>query len=270
MRVSMNRIIFIGVWITAASLFAGCSTKPQRPDGGPPPGAVDLSGVNEVTPKAEPRSKYGNPQSYEVLGKRYYVMQSSTGYKERGIASWYGNKFHGRRTSSGESYDMYAMTAAHKTLPLPTYVSVTNLRNGKNIVVRVNDRGPFHLNRIIDLSYAAASRLDILQGGTGLVEVSAIDPADYQPDRQPPPAPLARPVTGFFIQVGAFADLGNARRLSARLAGLDRSLHISQAVVNGRTLYRVRLGPLLDTEAADVLVAALLRRGVSEYRITVD
>ncbi|HLB30727.1 MAG TPA: septal ring lytic transglycosylase RlpA family protein [Gammaproteobacteria bacterium] len=260
-----------GVWVIATGLFTGCATKPQRLDGGPAPGAVDLSGVSDAVPKEEPRSKYGNPASYVVLGKRYYVMRSGEGYKERGIASWYGDKFHGRRTSSGEPYDMYAMTAAHKSLPLPTYVSVTNLRNGKNIVVRVNDRGPFHENRIIDLSYAAASRLDILRGGTGLVEVSAINPADYKPDMQPPtPAPGARPVTGFYIQVGAFADLGNARRLSARLAGLDRSLHISQAVVNGRTLYRVRLGPLLDTEAADILVAALFRRGVSEYRITID
>lgn len=267
----MNRIIRIGVWVIAACMFTGCATKSRRPDGGPAPGAVDLSGASDAVPKEEPRSKYGNPPSYEVLGKRYYVMRSSEGYKERGIASWYGDKFHGQRTSSGESYDMYAMTAAHKTLPLPTYVLVSNLRNGKSIIVRVNDRGPFHDNRIIDLSYTAAARLDILRGGTGLVEVSAINPADYKPDMQPsPPAPRARPVTGFYIQVGAFADLGNARRLSARLAGLDRSLHISQAVVNGRTLYRVRLGPLLDTEAADSLVAALVRRGVSEYRITVD
>lgn len=268
---NIYRILWIGAWLAAAISFSGCAGKPQRPDGGPAPDTVDLSGVKEVSPRTEPLSKYGNPPSYEVLGKRYYVMPSSEGYQERGIASWYGDKFHGRRTSSGESYDMYAMTAAHKTLPLPTYVSVSNLRNGKSIIVRVNDRGPFHDNRIIDLSYAAAARLDILRGGTGLVEVSAINAADYKPDMQPsPPAPRAKPVTGFYIQVGAFAELGNARRLSARLAGLDRSLHISQAVVNGRTLYRVRLGPLLDTEAADVLVAALLRRGLSEYRITVD
>jgi rare lipoprotein A len=131
-------------------------------------------------PKVEPLAKYGNPKSYEVFGKTYYTLPSSKGFVERGIASWYGKKFHGRLTSSREPYDMYAMTAAHTQLPLPTYVQVTNLKNGKQVVLRVNDRGPFHGNRVIDLSYTAAKKLDIIQQGTGLVEVRALDPRDYQ------------------------------------------------------------------------------------------
>ena len=137
----------------------------------------DLSQVQNAVPRSEPRSRYGNPDSYEVFGKRYYVMDSSKGFSERGIASWYGTKFHGRRTSSGERYDMYAMTAAHKSLPLPTYVRVRNLKNQRSIIVKVNDRGPFHNNRIIDLSYAAAHKLGIAGAGTGLVEIAALDPS---------------------------------------------------------------------------------------------
>ena len=135
---------------------AACGGNTIKGDG-PPTGSAripDLPG--DAVPRPEPRSKYGNGPVYEVLGKRYTVMPSAHGYRERGVASWYGKKFHGNLTSSRETYDMYAMTAAHKTLPLPTYVRVRNLRNDKSIVVRVNDRGPFVHNRIIDLSYSAA------------------------------------------------------------------------------------------------------------------
>ena len=128
---------------------------------------IDVSSVKDAVPRPEPYSRYGNPPSYVVLGKRYHTLGSSDNYRERGIASWYGTKFHGHRTSSGESYDMYKMSAAHKSLPLPTYARVTNLGNGKSVIVKINDRGPFHENRLIDLSYAAASRLDILGKGTG-------------------------------------------------------------------------------------------------------
>lgn len=131
----------------------------------------------------EPYSKYGNPPYYEVNGRLYHTLSSSAGYVERGIASWYGTKFHGRRTSSGEPYDLHGVTAAHKTLPLPSYVLVTNLSNGRNLVVRVNDRGPFHEERIIDLSYAAAGKLGVLPTGTALVEVRAIQPGEALPSR---------------------------------------------------------------------------------------
>jgi rare lipoprotein A len=138
-----------------------------------PPAAAS---VPDAIPRLEPRARYGNPPFYDVFGKRYYVLSSSVGYWERGVASWYGPGFHKERTSTGEPYDMYGMTAAHKTLPLPVYVRVTNLQNGRSIVVRVNDRGPFVGNRIIDLSYTAAAKLDMLRNGTAMVEVRAIDP----------------------------------------------------------------------------------------------
>ncbi|HSM31321.1 MAG TPA: septal ring lytic transglycosylase RlpA family protein, partial [Woeseiaceae bacterium] len=150
-----------------------------------PSGSVSIPDLpGDPVPRPEPRSRYGNGPVYEVLGGTYRVMDSSSGYKERGVASWYGRKFHGRLTSNREPYDMYAMTAAHKTLPLPTYVKVRNLRNNKSIIVRVNDRGPFVHNRIIDLSYAAALKLDMVRDGTSLVEVTAIS-FDEQPGDRP-------------------------------------------------------------------------------------
>ena len=151
------------VLLTAVLLGAcgGQETRGPDKDYGPAQ-PVDVSHVKDAVPRAEPRSRYGNPDSYRVNGKTYHVKDSAAGYREKGIASWYGLKFHGRKTSSGEPYDIYKMTAAHKTLPLPTYAQVVNLQNGKSVVVKINDRGPFHTNRIIDLSYAAASKLDIL------------------------------------------------------------------------------------------------------------
>jgi rare lipoprotein A len=168
--------------------------------------------VPDAIPRAEPRSIYGNPPSYEVFGKRYYVMASSVGYVERGVASWYGPGFHKELTSVREPYDMYGMTAAHKTLPLPAYVRVTNLQNGRSCVVRVNDRGPFVGNRIIDLSYTAAAKLDMLRDGTAMVEVRVLQPVDpgldthltvasvgalplASPPSVSPPVPLTSPPT---------------------------------------------------------------------------
>ncbi len=163
-------------------LISGCGTLPNgtsffSQQDSAPAHPVDVSNVANAIPRVEPHSRYGNPASYVVFGQRYYVKKSSLNHIERGVASWYGTKFHGRRTSSGEPYDMLAMTAAHKSLPLPTYAEVTNLKNGRKIIVKINDRGPFKKNRIIDLSYAAAIKLDIARAGTGLVEVRTIDPS---------------------------------------------------------------------------------------------
>jgi rare lipoprotein A len=164
---------------------AGCFSAPRRTAPAPAPASPAppvlsvppaAASVPDAIPRLEPRARYGNPPFYDVFGKRYYVLSSSVGYWERGVASWYGPGFHKERTSTGEPYDMYGMTAAHKTLPLPAYVRVTNLQNGRSIVVRVNDRGPFVGNRIIDLSYTAAAKLDMLRNGTAMVEVRAIDP----------------------------------------------------------------------------------------------
>lgn len=158
--------------------------------GGPPP---DLSKLVEPTPKAEPRALYGNKSPYSVLGQSYRVLPNANGYVERGIASFYGNKFHGYKTSSLEDYDMYQFSAAHKTLPLPSYARVTNLENGKSVIVRINDRGPFHENRLIDLSYAAAVKIGIWPKGTGLVEVRAITPGESVQDL-PPASSQPQPV----------------------------------------------------------------------------
>ena len=166
-----------------------------------------MDAIPDAVPRIEPRSTHGNPVAYEVFGKRYFVLATADGYRERGVASWYGPTFHARPTSSGEPYDMYAMTAAHKTLPIPAYVRVTNLGNGRSVVVRVNDRGPFVDNRIIDLSYTAAYKLDMTRAGTAFVEVEAITPgtlvetAQGVTAAQPPPT-LQAPV--LFLQAGAF------------------------------------------------------------------
>ncbi len=142
-----------------------------------PRNAPDIDQIPDAVPRDEPRSPFGNPSSYSVGGHRYEVLASANGYVERGVASWYGTEFHGLRTSTGEAYDMFAMTAAHKTLPLPCYARVTNLSNGRHVVVRINDRGPFIANRIIDLSYSAAAKLDMIRSGTAFVEVEVLNPA---------------------------------------------------------------------------------------------
>lgn len=156
-------------------------SKKKADADGPPLVDVDVTRIPDATPRKEPLSKYGNMNSYEVFGNRYRVLSHSKGYKAEGVASWYGRKFHGRRTSSGEPYDMFSMTAAHRSLPLPTYVTVENLKNGRKIVVKVNDRGPFvEEDRLIDLSYAAAKKLGIYETGTGKVRITAIDPTKWQ------------------------------------------------------------------------------------------
>ena len=261
------------VFIIGFTLLIGACGVTSERDDGPPQEGVDISSVLDAVPKNEPRSRYGNPDSYVVMGKQYHVMLDSRGFVQKGIASWYGKKFHGRRTSSGETYNMYAMTAAHKTLPLPTYVQVTNIGNGRSVILKVNDRGPFHENRIIDLSYTAAAKLDILKNGTSLVEVQAIDATRFAQEGMP-----VRPVTttvsnssGFYIQVGSFGKLPNAEQLRTRLGILGENLvKISQVVVEGETVYRVRIGPLTDIDMADSIVSRLDQFGVLEHRIVVD
>ncbi|MCK4742944.1 MAG: septal ring lytic transglycosylase RlpA family protein [Sulfuriflexus sp.] len=236
----------------------------------------DLSNVPDAIPKTEPRSRYGNPKSYVVRGKRYYVKDSNAGFTQRGIASWYGTKFHGRRTSSGEPYDMYAMTAAHKTLPLPTYLEVINLRNNKRVIVKANDRGPFHENRIIDLSYAAATRLGITASGTGLVEIRALNPAAPTPIQQvQTPAAVNTDnktlAPNMYLQIGAFSSQQNAQGLSSKLhnAAFARTA-ITTASSNGNTIYRVRIGPLSTVDEADQLVDQLASLGINDTRVVID
>lgn len=236
---------------------------PGVADGGPAV-AIDVSAVREPEPRAEPRARTGNRSPYVVLGKSYRVLETSEGYHERGVASWYGTKFNGRATSSGELYDMCVFSAAHKTLPLPSFVRVTNIDNGRSLVVRVNDRGPFHSGRIMDLSYAAAVRLGVDRTGTARVELQAIGP-DGEPPRAARPArnndvrisgvPLSRPQLQLadpadserrsLVQVASFGERENARRLADRLrdAGIDR-VDIDHTESDGRDLWRVRIGPV--------------------------
>lgn len=232
-----------------------------------PGGKIDIDSIPDAVPKDEPRSRRGNPPFYSVLGKRYVVLDSADGYVERGVASWYGPTFHGELTSMGESYDMYAMTAAHKTLPLPAYARVTNLSNGRSVVVRINDRGPFAKNRLIDLSYTAAAKLDMLRDGTALVEVRTLRPGGddslRRTDQTPPPT--------LYVQAGAFAEESNAKRLVERLqaAGITNCF-VRSPQGSGPKLFRVRAGPIASTVEFDKLAARLARLGVSDVRLATD
>ncbi len=261
------------VALLLAIALSGCSILPSVDDDsdyGPPSGTVDVSQIPDAIPKDEPRSRYGNPTSYVVMGKRYYVQSTSQGHVERGIASWYGSKFHGRRTSSGEIYDMYGMTAAHTTLPLPTYAQVTNLENGRTVIVKINDRGPFHNNRIIDLSYTAASKLGILENGTGMVEVVALNPRQPTPPK-PRQADTGGGKPGLYLQVGAFSNRYNADRLAHRLANsLDRSIRVKRSYSNNNEVFRVQVGPLLSVAQADTLSEKLAQQGITGLHIIID
>ena len=268
----------LGLVLFVASLLSGCGSSPTifEPADSAPSEHRDLSNVPDAVPRDEPRSRYGNPKSYVVRGIRYYVKDSSAGFTQRGIASWYGTKFHGRRTSSGEPYNMYAMTAAHKTLPLPTYLEVINLRNNKRIVVKANDRGPFHANRIIDLSYAAATRLGITASGTGLVEIRALTAADKKTPGQQAvntQTPVKQQTTApnMYLQVGAFSSQYNAQQLHQKLhnAAFERT-KVSSINAAGNPVYRVRIGPLSSVDEADQIVDQLAALGIDEAHVVID
>jgi rare lipoprotein A len=245
----------------------------QRDDSTPDIDGVDFGKIPEPVPVAEPLSRYGNKSPYTVRGETYRVLPTAAGYDERGIASYYGKKFHGYKTSDLETYDMYRFSAASKVLPLPSFARVTNLENGKSVIVRVNDRGPFVPNRIIDLSLAAAVRIGIWPKGTGLVEVQGIDPR--HPNAEPAPVTAVTPRTGrqprLYVQVGAFGDSGNAERLASRLRGLELgSVRVVAVQIGGRTLRRVQIGPLPDADAVDRTTARLDSLGLPHASVTVQ
>lgn len=247
--------------IVIVAAIAGCSSRGgYYQDDGPPRG-VSKSAVEKIpdaVPRNEPRSKFGN-DPYVALGKKYYPMKSAQGYNERGVASWYGKKFHGRRTSSGEKYDMLAMTAAHRTLPLPTYVKVRNLKSGKSVIVKVNDRGPFLHNRVIDLSYAAAYKLGVVTTGTALVEVTAVTAnVSSKSASYGTATPVSsRRVSGprLFVQYGAFSVKSNAQDLQRRLYGYGLKPFIEHGVLGGSDIYRVRVGPYSRVSEVDAVTA---------------
>ena len=265
-----------------AVLQAACSTAPSnrggyyQDDGPHHRPFVDVSTIPDAVPRNEPRSASGN-KPYQVFNKMYYPLKQADAYRERGIASWYGKKFHGRKTSSGETYDMYAMTAAHKTLPLPSYVRVRNLNNGRAVIVRVNDRGPFLENRLIDLSYAAATRLGIVGDGTGIVEVASLAPIT-EPDSttvasaEIPSTPAPGAATPrLYLQVGAFVSQDNAQQLRQRLERADfQQVQVLAAAHDHATLYRVRIGPLPDVDTSDDLVQRITGHGIHNAFVTVE
>ncbi|MFZ5724626.1 MAG: septal ring lytic transglycosylase RlpA family protein [Pseudomonadota bacterium] len=267
-----------------ALLLAGCQSAPPATTGRPAapepfrnvytqdkdsapvtPRAIDYHAIPDAVPQAEPRGRYGNKSPYTVLGKTYEVLPEARGYREEGTASWYGEKFQGFRTSSMEPYDMYAMTAAHKTLPIPSYVRVTNLANDRSVVVRVNDRGPFHDGRIIDLSWAAAQKLGYAGHGTARVRVEALLPAD---------APAAEPGMtaaentpgwrGFCVQVGAYAQPAAAESRAAAARLLVDGEDIDVAISRTADIHRVRVGPWAERTAAERMRDRLRAAGLAD------
>ena len=247
------------------------------------PGANSLVAKGSAEPVANlPRSRLGNPPEYTVKGKRYAVMQTARGYSERGHASWYGSRFHGRKTSSGQVYNMYNLTAAHRHLPLPTFVRVTRLDNGRSIVVKVNDRGPFHSDRIIDLSYAAAVKLGFADSGTAEVEVVAVSMSAAEAraagggSMSPGDgATKALSATGTLVQLGAFRELTNAQELRSRVdsvLGTDAAWIDSGGMQAGEGLrpddvHRVQLGPLAANAPLQQILATLADAGIQQYSL---
>lgn len=229
-----------------------------------PDGQPDWRRIPQPEPVPEPLAAYGNRSPYTVLGRSYRVLENPRGYRERGLASWYGAKFHGRPTSSMEPYDMCAFSAAHKTLPLPSYARVTHLGNGRSIIVRVNDRGPFHDGRVIDLSYVAALALGVYQTGTAMVEVEAIVPDGAAPASvaaSPRGGSVGSPGGKVYVQVGAFSNQGNARALHRQLRRDGEQARIERVHNAGRRLYRVRLGPFPAGAVAEAVRERVRRAG---------
>ena len=266
---------------------AACGTAPKAPppakpayysDDGPPESIpVDIASIPDAVPRDEPYHRYAN-RPYTVFGRTYAPAVNDDPVRERGLASWYGRKFHGQKTSSGEVYDMFAMTAAHKTLPIPSYARVTSLKSGQSMVVRVNDRGPFHEGRVIDLSYAAAAKLGIAGPGSGPVEVERVFARDAARLAAAPPAPaapvpaplastplpqpraaeIATPVvaagpSGLYLQLGAFSSAENAESFRDHLARSLPWLNEPIEVAASGNLHRVRLGPYRNREEAQAI-----------------
>jgi len=262
MNLSLVNRIF--VLIGMSFLLSACSMMRSVEQDSAPTKPINWAQVKPVVPKKEVKSRYGNPETYEVFGKTYRVLESSRNFKQHGVASWYGTKFHGRRTSSGETYDMLQLTAAHKTLPIPCYVKVTNKDNGKELIVKVNDRGPFAKSRIIDLSYAAAHKLGMTNKGTANVVIETIDFDDNHEivsNQRPQTSPsIIKPSKGKhrFVQVGAYSNQESAQKLAKVL---DREIKlpvkISSVKKNGKNLFRVRIGPIHTLELAQNLAETL-------------
>lgn len=257
-RLLVMSVIFCGVFACSPSPSSRYSTKQ---DGIPSNVPANILNTPDAVPKYEKRTRAGNPDSYELFGKNYKVLAVSRGYQEKGIASWYGTKFHGKKTSNGEIYNMYAMTAAHKTLPIPSYVEVVNLANKRRIVVRINDRGPFYDKRIIDLSYVAAVKLGIHKTGTGRVKVTAIED-DTAIQKQIHNFQAKNGVT-FYLQVGAFSRLSTAQRLQDKLL----NKHITNTKIPHNNLYKVQIGPFNSVQQVYEARKKLIPLGITDFTL---
>jgi rare lipoprotein A len=243
-------VVLIALVLSAC---AGDGGQTKESADGPSARKIKASDVRDAVPAAEPRARYGNRSPYEVLGKKYTVMASNQGYQKRGIASWYGSKFHGRRTSSGEPFDMHLATAAHRSLPLPTYAEVTNLDNGKKVIVKINDRGPFHEDRLIDLSYGAAVKIGMASTGTARVDVRAISF-----EKKAPVGPKTKVADGTFLQIGAFGNRDSAEQLAGRMME-ERMQPVS--IQKGNNLYKVWIGPYETQSDITLAVNRLIELG---------
>lgn len=267
----MNRLCWFVLFLYITGCSVGTSPQVSTQDSAPTHVPESIKNIADAVPREEPITRAGNPPVYQVNGKTYKVLKNNIGYKKVGIASWYGTKFHGKKTSNGEDYDMFAMTAAHKTLPIPSYVKVTHLKNNRSIIVRINDRGPFHENRIIDLSYAAAFKLGIHNKGTGLVEVQAITttPSDANFDLENDQ--LNQHSMKAYLQVAAFKDSLNAKKLQRRF--ISEKLPGSRVLVatnQGNQLFRLQVGPLYSNKQIEVVNQKLSKLGFSNTELIVE
>ena len=267
-----NPFIRLSFFILFTLILVGCMSKFRKD--GPPAHDVDVSKIADAVPHSLPKSHYGNPESYVVYGQRYHVLPSAEGYKNRGIASWYGTKFHGQLTASREPYDMLAMTGASRTLPIPSFVKVTNLENGRSAIVKINDRGPFAPNRIIDLSYVAAKKLGMLGHGTAHVRVRAINPYSHN-EREPFFAESTHPVwhsirnsaKPVFLQVGAFRRKNYAMALQRRLSNLSSAPIEITSPSRREGLYKVKMGPFHDVATLAKITNQLRDLGITPNKI---
>lgn len=261
-----KRILIVGICLV---FIQACAIHP----GGDGPGKnINPDDIKQPIPKKLEYSRYGNPKKYTVFGKTYFVKDSHLGYNQTGMGSWYGTQFHGKKTSTQETYNMYAMTAAHKTLPIPCYAEVTNLDNGKKVIVKINDRGPFHEGRIIDLSYAAAAKLDYLKKGTARVRVRTIDANQVRaqsPNSKKVDKSL-QPGQYYYVQVGAYSqdssvDLMLTRLRAARISPINSTMRR-----RGETLSKVRVGPLRDPQIVAQVMDRLDDAGIYPYKLVIE
>ena len=276
--------------ITAALTLVACGGIGVVSDRGPDK-PMDVAHIPDAVPRIEPRTQAGNKSPYTLFGKTYHIIQDNRGFTQQGTASWYGYKFHGQQTSNGEIYNMYGMTAAHKTLPIPSYIRVTNTNNGRSVVVRVNDRGPFHGDRIVDLTYTAAKKLGFVDKGTAPVELAVIDPLTYQapPQRQLPSinesvkttntearAPAPEQSGGYrlphntFLQAGAFGSEDTAIALQQKITHLTSYPVLIQGGSGIQPLYRVRIGPIRDNWELLNLREVLQKNQFSDPHVVYD